>query len=528
MKAVSERVDVVIVGSGAAGSAMASRLAAGGKQVLILEAGPDRKPGSLISSGIWSRRLHWGGDPVIERGDDPISHVFNAGYGTGGSAQHHFAVWPRLHPEDFEIRSQFDRALDWPIGYAQLRSYYDQVQAASGVSGDAELEVWRPPGDPYPMPAVPRFRQSELIARGFTERGLKVAPLPIAVTSQAYRGRAACIWDGWCDSGCPIGALANPLTIDLPIAFEHGARLVTGATVNRILTDPGGNYATGVAYRTAAGETVEVMASLVILAAFAVQNPRLLLASANDRHPQGLANSSGLVGKYLMCHPGATVYGLFDEPTQCHMGATGGQLLSQEGYAKTTHADSGAFGSYQWIIAPAVKPTDLLGFATTRPDLFGPSLHDFMKNAAHHFANMVAVIEDMPVLENTVTLSDRRDASGTPLAVVSHTTHADSKKLWQTVVNEGKDIMQAAGAREAWSGPQTAMHIMGGTIMGQDPGSSVCNDFGQTHDIQNLVIAGPGLFPTSGGVNPTFTVHALVARSSEHLLQNWNTISRSA
>jgi len=147
-----------------------------------------------------------------------------------------------------------------------------------------------------------------------------------------------------------------------------------------------------------------------------------------------------------------------------------------------------------------------------------------MKEAAHGFASMTAVVEDLPVAENSITLSDNVDRYGTPLARISHTTHEQSKLLWQAVLEEGKAVFAAAGAREVWTGPQAAMHIIGGTIMGNDPATSVCNSYGQAHDVPNLVVAGAGLFPTSSGVNPTFTIHALAARSSEHLLNNWNSV----
>ena len=176
------------------------------------------------------------------------------------------------------------------------------------------------------------------------------------------------------------------------------------------------------------------------------------------------------------------------------------------------------------MIAQAVKPNDLLGIANTRPDLFGNDLHEFMKNSAQHFASMTAVVEDLPIAENAVTLSDRIDANGVPLARATHTTHAKSKALWQASLEEGKAVFESAGATEVWFGPQAAMHNIGGTIMGDDPQLSVTNSYGQCHDIPNLVIAGSGLFPTSAGVNPTFTIHALTARAGDYLLTNWNSV----
>ena len=128
MNVPDEKVDAVVVGSGAAGSAIAAKLAVGGKKVVILEAGPERGNDDLVSSAIWARRLKWGGDPVIEAGENPVGHVFNAGYCVGGAAMHHFAVWPRLHAEDFQSRALYDEGADWPISYDDIRPYYDEVQ----------------------------------------------------------------------------------------------------------------------------------------------------------------------------------------------------------------------------------------------------------------------------------------------------------------------------------------------------------------------------------------------------------------
>jgi len=123
-------------------------------------------------------------------------------------------------------------------------------------------------------------------------------------------------------------------------------------------------------------------------------------------------------------------------------------------------------------------------------------------------------------------LSDQSDGNGVPLARVTHGTHPKSKALWSAVLEEGKDVFRAAGASEVWTGPQAAMHIAGGTIMGDDPKTSVANSFGQCHDVPNLMIAGSSLFPTSAGVNPTYTIHALALRSAEHLLHNWEAVTR--
>ncbi len=487
-------------------------------KVAILEAGPEHRAGDLVSATLWARRLKWSGARVIETGAQPIGHGFNAGFGTGGGATHHYAVWPRMHADDFRMRTRFGRGLDWPISYDELRPYYDAVQLEAGISGDANLESWRPPGAAYPMGPVPVFAQGKLIARGFEKLGRKTAPLPLAVTSSPYNGRPACIWDGWCDAGCPIGALANPLTVHLPKAIAAGATLHHTTRVTRVLTSEDGARAIGVEYaQESSGARGRLEADLVVLAAFSVENPRLLLASATAKHPHGLGNTHDVLGRYIMSHSAGLVYGLFEDRTEPYMGAFGGQLVNQDSYPKETHAKRGAFGSFQWMIAQAVKPNDLLGISTTRPDLYGDAVAPFMKRAAQHFAGMTAVVEDLPVVDNRVTLTNERDAFGEPIASVAHDAAPESTKLWEAAVAEGKEVFAAAGAQEVWAGGRGPMHIMGGTLMGLDPRTSVTDSYGRVHGVGDLYVAGPGLFPTSGGVNPTFTALALAQLATEQM-----------
>jgi choline dehydrogenase-like flavoprotein len=167
---------------------------------------------------------------------------------------------------------------------------------------------------------------------------------------------------------------------------------------------------------------------------------------------------------------------------------------------------------------------DLLGISSTRPDLIGVELHAFMKRAAAHFATMTAVVEDLPRADNQVRLLDRADRYGVPLAEVIHNQDPASRALWQSSLKDGSDVFRAAGAERVWTGPGGSMHIMGGTIMGKDAATSVTDSYGRVHEFANLFIAGPGLFPTSGGVNPTFTAHALARRTGEYLVANYNSL----
>ncbi len=510
--------DVVIVGAGAAGCVTAAVLAEAGQQVLVLEAGPERKLDQLYSSQIWARRLKWAGASVLESGNLKVGFGFNAGWGTGGSATHHYGVWPRLHPIDFSVHSDHGVGLNWPISYDELKPYYDRVQSEVGLSGDAEHEVWRPDGEPYPQPALPLFPQGEVIRRGFDALKLRTAPIPRAIRVKPNGGRQGCLYDGWCDAGCPIGALANPLVTYFPRALAAGAEFRHQANVLRILNSDNTHRVSGVEYIDESGTAQQVSADRVVVAAFAVQSARLLLNSRSDRHPNGLGNEHDLVGRYLMTHPSTTVNGLFERETQPALGVTGGQLICQEAYANK-QPNPQQYGSYQWLIANAVKPNDLLGIANSRPDIYGAALAPFMEKAARHFGTMVAVGEDIAQADNRITLSDKTDAHGMPLAHCHHDISDITRSMTQAAIQQGLEVFGAAGATESWAGPTVGMHIMGGTVMGSTPEHSVTDSYGRCHTLDNLYIAGPGVFPSSGAVNPTFTIHALALRTAEHMLE---------
>ena len=513
-----EKVDVVIMGAGAAGSLLAARLAKGGRKVVVLDAGPPWTMADLTSSQIWSRRLKWGGPPVLRGGPDPFGHNMSTGWGLGGAALHHYAGWPRLQPGDFTMRSDHGRGLDWPIGYDDLRPYYDRVQAEVGIAGDAVQERWRPPGAPYPMPPTKWFRQGDILKAGFEKLGMHVSPAPMAVTSVDWKGRPACLYDGWCDAGCPIFALANPLVVHQPAAVEAGAEFRSRSAVTGLLID-GAGRAEGLRYVDERGVTQQQPADLVILAGAAVQNARLLLASRHARHPQGFANASGMVGRYFNGHTIANAQGLFAEETECHRGLAAGTLTCQDGYGKGGKGE--AFGSVTWGIAPALKPNDLLGIAMTRPDLFGAELNRFMVRAAKHMGMINGIIESLPQADNRVELASERDRFGVPLARIVNALHPQSRALWRQASDEGVRVLKAAGADEAWATPMPVFsHVSGGTIMGRDPATSVVDDLGRVHGQPNVVVAGGGQFPTIGAVSPTFTLLALAERSAEAMIRD--------
>jgi choline dehydrogenase-like flavoprotein len=524
--ATNEKVDVVIVGAGASGSTFAATLATAGKTVLLLEQGPDWQLSDLISSDIWGRRVKPAGAPFRFEGKNPYGYAYQSGWGVGGAALHYFANFPRLLPSDFKIKSEHNRALDWPISYSDVAPYYDKVARDLGVSGDAKAEeIWRPPGEPYPMPPMKTFRNGEIWLKGFEANGIRMVPAAVGMNSTEYKGRPPCIYDGWCHVGCPIGALANPLVTYLADARKAGAKVRAGCTVTRVLMNDRGDRATGVEYYDGNKERQVQEASVVVLAAWAAQNPRIMLNSRTEKHPNGLANASGLLGKYMMAHYASGTWAMFDEDVENHMGTVGAQFMSYERYAKDSH--KGAFGSTYIVAGTAMKTSDLSGFANARSDLFGSALAEFMTRAKRGLTRISAFGEELPNVENRIELISEKDEFGLPLAKIVHGFDEDAIGLWNANFEEGLKVAKAASAKETWSarGPMPTIHLFGGTIMGTGASDSVVDSYGQTHEIANLYVAGPGIFPTEGASNPTYTIFALSLRGAEHLVANWSAVA---
>jgi choline dehydrogenase-like flavoprotein len=252
-----------------------------------------------------------------------------------------------------------------------------------------------------------------------------------------------------------------------------------------------------------------------------------MLASATDKHPNGLANSSGLVGKYLTAHFASGTSALFDEDLQPYMGTIAAQYFSYDLYDKNAHKDKGAFGSTFMVAGTAQRYSALGGVANARPDLFGAELAAFMKRAARGYTRLNAFAEEMPLIDNRIELVSDKDEFGMPLGKITHGFNDEAVALFNANFDKGVEIAKATGAKEVWpnKGPMPTIHLMGGTIMGKTAGDSVADSFGQTHEIGNLWIAGPGIFPTSGAPNPTYTILALSLRGAEQLAKNWGSVA---
>jgi choline dehydrogenase-like flavoprotein len=306
-------------------------------------------------------------------------------------------------------------------------------------------------------------------------------------------------------------------------AKRSGAEVRALSNVTRVLTNQDGSRAIGVEYYDANKERQVQEASVVVLAAWSAQNPRILLNSATDKHPKGLANSNELVGKFMMTHHIAGTWALFDEDITPHKGTVGAQFMSYDRYAKTSYP--GAFGSSFITAGTSHKTSD---FALARGDLFGAEFAAYMKRAARGLTHMSIFGEDLPQLENRIELISDKDEFGLPMARLTHSFDDDAVALWNANFDQGMKIAKATDAKESWPGKGPVMptsHLHGGAIMGTDSSNSVTNSFGQTHEIPNLWMAGPCIFPTEGASNPTYTIFAVSLRGAEQLAKDWGTVA---
>jgi choline dehydrogenase-like flavoprotein len=295
------------------------------------------------------------------------------------------------------------------------------------------------------------------------------------------------------------------------------------STVTRVLTNQDGTKVTGVEYYDAQKNKQVQEASLVILAAWSGQNPRILLNSATDKHPNGLANKNQLVGKFMMTHSVAGTWALFDDDITPYMGTIGAQFMSYDRYAKTSN--SGAFGSAFIVAGAAMKTND---FAQARGDLFGSDLAAFMKRAARGITRITFFGEGLPQMENRIEVVSDKDEFGMPLVKLTHSFSDDGIALWNANFDQGMKVAKATNAKETWPGKGPVVptsHLHGGAIMGADASNSVTNSYGQTHEIANLWMAGPCIFPTEGASNPTYTIFAVSLRGAEQLAKTWGSVA---
>ena len=528
---MNDPVDVLIIGAGASGAAVAWSLVNTRMKILCLEQGDWVNPGDYPSTGMdWETRSDFAMSPNTRCGpadypiDDTDSPIKVANFnGVGGGTILYMAHFPRFHPSDFRTRTLDGVGDDWPIDYATLQPFFaenDRMMGVAGLAGDPGC----PPKE-LALPPVTLGILGETIARGFNELGWHWWPSESAIATQPYDGRDQCLNLGPCSSGCAQGAKASTDITYWPHAIRAGVELRTRCRVREITVDNKG-MATGVIYYDSAGIEQEQRAEVVIVACNGIGTPRLLLNSTSTAFPNGLANSSGLVGKNLMLHALQVVQGEFPSRLEGYMGPTGCALWSKEFYE--TDPDRGFARGYTMEIVRGSGPVGaaMTGMMTGRLP-WGKDHHEAYELLFDKHATIVTVGEDLPEEHNTVTLDPNAcDSNGMPAAKISYTLGDNSKKMLEHATHRATEVFRAAGA-VAVSPPITtgvsSGHAMGTARMGIDGARSVVNEWGRSHDVKNLFIVDSSVFVTSAGVNPTSTLQAValyIADSMKKRLAN--------
>jgi choline dehydrogenase-like flavoprotein len=503
------RCDAIVVGAGPTGSLVAHRLAAEGLSVVILEAGDRFKGQNALGNTeanagkiMWYEpRNHVGGDFVVPK----------TGVGVGGGTLSWLGVMPRFHQADFRTYSTEGVGADWPIEYDDLRTHYERVEGEFGVAG--ESGPFAPESYSLPMPAHRMNWHAQILAHGARQLGAHPFAPPVAINSVMRDDRPACIYCGWCASGCPTGAKATAANTYLPKAERLGVRVISRACVHRVNYDRAKGRVSGVSWLDERRMEHHVNADAVILAAHAIETPRLLLMSANPTFPDGLANSSGLVGKNFMSHPTWQVFGTFDQPVNAYKGMQMGHVMVQDYYKRHPSND---FARGYILVSYMMTPVT---YGLLSGQSYGQDFKDFLYDY-QHTAAWWAHAEGLPSENNAVTLdAEIVDSHRLPVARVTYRWGDNDVKIASAARDKAAEMMDASGASRVRIGLNYGAHAMGSCRMGIDPKTSVVNQFCQSHDVSNLFICDTSVFVTGTGVNPTLTAMAIADRAAMYMVE---------
>ncbi|MDP9352505.1 MAG: GMC family oxidoreductase [Chloroflexota bacterium] len=513
-----EDPDVLIVGAGAAGGVLAKQLAEAGLKVVVLEAGPHWVPErDFVSDERAARQLYWT-DRRITAGEDPIELAGNVtGKGVGGSTVHYAMVALRMHEDDFRTRAADGVGEDWPISYEDLEPYYEQIGRELGISGPVRWP-WKPElRGPYPYREHPLNATAQLFARGCDQLGVTWAPAPLATISAPKDGRHPCVYRGYCVLGCSTNAKSSTLVTHIPKALAAGAEIRPDCMAARINLDSRGR-ARSVSYFRPDGTggyvEEEQRARVIIVSCYSIETPRLLLNSACSQFPDGLANSSGLVGTHLMIHSAHIVFGRFEELVRQYK-APPCLALTQDFY-ETDWRNDYARGYTIECVGPF--PIQFAKLATSSQRMWGERLRNLMMDY-NHYAGIALNGECLPYPENTVTVvADEKDQYGLPIPKVTFSWGENERRMIRAGVERMRRILDAGGAQYTFSADDTA-HLMGACRMGSSPRDSVVDPWCRSWDVPNLFICDGSVLVTSSGVNPSLTIQAIAARTTEHIIE---------
>jgi choline dehydrogenase-like flavoprotein len=533
----SDEVDFVIVGSGAAGGIVAKELSTNGFRVVVLEQGPYLTEADfthdeikILNEDLLTNHPKLQPTSFRKTPDEKAKPQRALVYGrlVGGTSVHFTANFWRFHEIDFIEGSKVGpiagaSLVDWPITYADLEPYYTKVEWEIGVSGLAGASPFDPPrSKPYPMPPLPVKSSGVIFERAARKLGWHPFPAPMAILSQPRAGRSACVNCGFCLAfGCEVGAKSSSLAAAIHVAERTGrCEIRPNSYVHRIETD-GQGRATGAVYFDEQHNVHLQKAKAVILSANGAETPRLLLLSASKEFPNGLANSSGMVGKHLMLNSGGVSMAVYDEPLNDYKGFAVSRIFHD--FYELDRQKVGFYGGGGLDARFDLTPvTFALGALPPDTPRWGKAFKDALHSNFTRTMEIFCHGTSLPVENNSFSLDpDLKDSWGLPALCMTYKDHPDDLKLTNWMNLRAGELLDASGAKRKWTFPvdeqQFAVHLLGTCRMGNDPKTSVINKDHRTHDIKNLFLCDGSSLVTSGRGQPTMTIEALAFRAADRI-----------
>jgi choline dehydrogenase-like flavoprotein len=526
MSSANDSSDVIVIGSGAGGGVIAKELGEAGLQVIVLEAGRRYDPYNDYPTHVLDFEVR-AGDVFSPK--DARRDLYTSGgtrpffycrvKGVGGATLHYHAMSPRLQESDFRVRSEDGVADDWPISYADLEPYYTKVEYELGVSGpdgDGANPFDPPRSRPYPTPAHELNLASCIVKRGADKLGLHLVREPLAIPTRDWDGRPACINAGTCRLGCKIAAKSSIDVTYIPKAEKTGkVQIRTECMARNITTGPDGR-ARSVIYFDSDGHEKEIFARVIVVAGNAVETPRLLLLSKSRLFPDGLANTSGAVGKHFTEHLSVFAHGVFSERLDPWRGVPTGGII-QDFYATNARNDF----ARGWTIS--VENDNQWPLATARSVSGWGSEHKArVKELFGHRVGLATDGEQLPDERNQVRLDPMvKDIYGLPVPLLINNHGKNDMAMIDAMSRKLEEILKAAGAKEVYVGqitPGGSSHYLGTCRMGDNPTKSVVDPWGRAHDVPNLFIGDGSVFVTVGAANPALTISALASRTAAGII----------